>query len=264
MANLKASDNPFPSILIEEGTEPTAPAAGHQRLYIDSTTHVGMIVDSTGTQTPLGGDVSAHIADTTDAHDASAISFTPAGTIAATDVQAAIEEVASEAGGGFSHAYIGYNTIGGSTEGVTAFRWFIKKVTLASAGYIASIGVYLDNVTNGNVIAINAAVFEDNAGTPRYVLAGNTSTQEFWLDHDSSATPGDPRWVHIPVGFYAAAGDYWIGVGLNCTTNSYNVYKDGSGADRYFTPAANRIVDAGQVTVTTTTDRYSIRASLLT
>ena len=44
----------------------------------------------------------AHIADTTDAHDASAISFTPAGSIAATNVQAAIEEVAAEGGGGGS------------------------------------------------------------------------------------------------------------------------------------------------------------------
>jgi hypothetical protein len=41
-----------------------------------------------------------HLSDSSDAHDASAISFTPAGTIAATDVQAAIEEVATEAGGG--------------------------------------------------------------------------------------------------------------------------------------------------------------------
>lgn len=44
----------------------------------------------------------AHEADTTDAHDASAISFSPAGSIAATNVQAALEEVASEAGGGGS------------------------------------------------------------------------------------------------------------------------------------------------------------------
>lgn len=44
--------------------------------------------------------VDAHTTDAVDAHDASAISFVPAGTIAATDVQAAIEEVASEAGGG--------------------------------------------------------------------------------------------------------------------------------------------------------------------
>jgi hypothetical protein len=40
--------------------------------------------------------VSDHLGDTSDAHDASAISFSPAGDIAATDVQAAIEELDSE------------------------------------------------------------------------------------------------------------------------------------------------------------------------
>lgn len=42
-------------------------------------------------------DLAAHLADATDAHDASAISFAPTGTIAATDAQAAIAEVATEA-----------------------------------------------------------------------------------------------------------------------------------------------------------------------
>lgn len=45
----------------------------------------------------VSDDLAAHLADTTDAHDASAISFSPTGTIASTDVQAAIAEVASEA-----------------------------------------------------------------------------------------------------------------------------------------------------------------------
>lgn len=43
------------------------------------------------------GDVSTHIADATGAHAASAIAFTPVGTIAATDTQTAVAEVASEA-----------------------------------------------------------------------------------------------------------------------------------------------------------------------
>lgn len=43
-----------------------------------------------------------HLADTSDAHDASAISVVPFATIAATDVQAALQEVYSEAGGGGS------------------------------------------------------------------------------------------------------------------------------------------------------------------
>jgi len=45
----KASDNAFPSLLITEGTEPSAPAAGKQRLYIDSTTHLLKATNSSGT-----------------------------------------------------------------------------------------------------------------------------------------------------------------------------------------------------------------------
>lgn len=45
----KASDNPYPSILVTEGTVPSTPAAGKQRLYIDSTTHVLKYVNSSGT-----------------------------------------------------------------------------------------------------------------------------------------------------------------------------------------------------------------------
>jgi hypothetical protein len=48
------------------------------------------------------GTAADHIADATDAHNASAISFVPAGSVASTDVQAAIEEVAAEAGSGVS------------------------------------------------------------------------------------------------------------------------------------------------------------------
>lgn len=57
----KASDNAFPSILITEGTEPSAPAAGKQRIYIDSTSHHLMRTNSSGTETDIeassGGDI---------------------------------------------------------------------------------------------------------------------------------------------------------------------------------------------------------------
>jgi len=44
------------------------------------------------------GAINNHLSDTTDAHDASAISNVPAGTIAATDVQAAINELDGDVG----------------------------------------------------------------------------------------------------------------------------------------------------------------------
>jgi hypothetical protein len=51
----KASDNAYPSVLVTEGTVPTTPAAGKQRLYIDSTTHVLKVVNSSGTASNVGG-----------------------------------------------------------------------------------------------------------------------------------------------------------------------------------------------------------------
>jgi hypothetical protein len=51
----KASDNAYPSILITEGTEPSAPAAGKQRLYIDSTTHKLKRTDSSGVDVTIEG-----------------------------------------------------------------------------------------------------------------------------------------------------------------------------------------------------------------
>jgi hypothetical protein len=51
----KASDNAFPSILITEGTEPSAPAAGKQRLYIDSTTKDLKATNSSGVERTLEG-----------------------------------------------------------------------------------------------------------------------------------------------------------------------------------------------------------------
>ncbi len=51
---------------ITEGTEPSAPSAGHQRLYVDSTTHLLMITNSGGTESAVGGVTSDATLTTTD------------------------------------------------------------------------------------------------------------------------------------------------------------------------------------------------------
>jgi hypothetical protein len=63
--------------------------------------------DAAGSSAAVAADLAAHVADTTAAHAASAVSFTPTGTISATTVQAAIVEVANEAGS------IGPSNVGG-------------------------------------------------------------------------------------------------------------------------------------------------------
>jgi hypothetical protein len=77
--------------LKRRGTAPGRPPKGHVDLYADENGLLAGVGD-TGAAISVGG-VDAHLADTADAHDASAISFSPAGSVAATDVQAAIVEV---------------------------------------------------------------------------------------------------------------------------------------------------------------------------
>ncbi len=59
MATKIGSNNPFPSVLVVEGTVPTSPAAGQQRVYIDSTTKRIKRVNSAG----LAVDVEAQLYD---------------------------------------------------------------------------------------------------------------------------------------------------------------------------------------------------------
>ena len=68
------------------------------------TTNIHGIADTSVLETTTGSQakVDTHVNDTTNAHAASSIGFTPAGTISSTDVQAAIEEVATEAGSGLT------------------------------------------------------------------------------------------------------------------------------------------------------------------
>ena len=49
----KGSDNPFPSILFVEGTTPSTPSSGDQRLFVRSSDHVLCYVNSSGTVTPV-------------------------------------------------------------------------------------------------------------------------------------------------------------------------------------------------------------------
>lgn len=169
---------------------------------------------------------------------------------------------ATPSSGGLTHSYLGYNTIGGTTEAVTVRRWYAKKITVATAGVLTSIGAYVDQTTAGTTTHMGIGLFEDNAGTPRYMLGANApviGTGVFWPEH-SSGVAGDPRWMSLPLGVYVTAADYWIGVVFDSA--NFNVYKDTSGADRYWTHATGiRFTDAGIVAITTTTDRYSIRAS---
>ena len=86
-------------------------------------------------------ELDAHINDATAAHAATAIAFTPAGTISATTVQAAIEEVASEASGAPTNAeYIVETANGSLSNEVVLGTTVITTATQASRQAAAKAG----------------------------------------------------------------------------------------------------------------------------
>lgn len=158
--------------------------------------------------------------------DAANITFTPAGTIAATDVQAAIEEVASEAAGGGALDYIRIedqktqNTAGGTA---TAGSWETRtlntevtdtggnatlssnQITLAAGTYECRIvcpATYVDghqarlqNVTAGTTLILGQNAYSSNqetdvTATPAFVSGVFTvaGSQALEVQHRVQAT----------------------------------------------------------------------------
>lgn len=98
MATIPASENEFPEVLFAEGAAPSTPAAGLVKQYAKSD---GLLYskDDAGVESALG--VGGHLADASDAHDASAISILDSGAhFTATDVEAALAELFSAISGG--------------------------------------------------------------------------------------------------------------------------------------------------------------------
>ncbi len=132
--------------------------------------------------------------DASDLLVADAVAFTPAGTIAATDVQAAIEEVSVEASAGFSYVLIReqqtQNTQGGTftsgawqtrtlntesadTDGIATLG--SNQITLAAGTYACMIvcpGAFcgkhqarLQNVTDAATLLIGTSTYSGSANT---------------------------------------------------------------------------------------------------
>lgn len=317
----KASDNPFPSLLIVEGTEPSAPAAGRQRLYIDSTTHKLKRTDSSGTDVTIestetlpatiidakgdlivgsAADTAARLAVGTDGHVLTADSASTNGVkwaasgastlttkgdlltydtgaarlavgtdgqvLTADSAQAKGVKWATPTAGGLTRAYVGYNTVGGSSEAIVDNRQYMKKITLANDCVLGSISAYIKQVTAGWSMGMSASILTDSAGDPALEIArSHHSGNDNNFLSTSNGSAGAARWFHAPMGVELAAGDYWIAVQFRVNNgSSYNIYYDGSGSDRYFTNGANdRMSDSGWTTVTTSSNKYSIRANTM-
>lgn len=169
--------------------------------------------------------------------------------------------------GAITQAYVGYNTVGGTMEAVVARRVYMKKVTLANACLLTSVEAYVDGGTlTDQVDSLSGALFADNAGSPREIIAYCNNVGGTLLPDSINGAGGhqNPRWLAIPIGKWLTAGDYWLSVAaLEASITGLRIAKDGSGTDRYYASGGDWWADSGFYSVTTTTDRYSIRANTI-
>lgn len=164
-----------------------------------------------------------------------------------------------DVGRGLTHTYVGYNTVGASATAMIAGTVYMKKITLASAGFLASIGVYIDHPSAADQQDIGCWVLSDDAGTPDLQIALGASRGSTTFFMNSTA-----RWLDLAVGTYLAAGDYWLCVqrGVDSGTD-LRIFYDGSGSDKTQAIGDNWSADGDQYTLTSTTNKYSIRGSVL-
>jgi hypothetical protein len=167
---------------------PTGGTAGQVITKIDGTDYNTSWEDPDVTQAELDAvadDLADHIADATDAHAASAITNTPAGNIAATTVQDAINELDTEKQpvDATLTALAGFNTNGLLTQ--TAADTFTGRTITGTANQIT--------VTDGNGVAGNPTLsLPADVQIPTVITAPNTGLHilDTNASHDLIVTPG--------------------------------------------------------------------------
>lgn len=104
------------------------------------------------TLTDVEDAIANHLADTSDAHDASAVSFTPAGNVAATDVQAAIAELDSEKAA-VSHVHAGEDITSGTVADARIASTIARDSEVTAAISASEAGQVRDGDAAGGVLS---------------------------------------------------------------------------------------------------------------
>jgi hypothetical protein len=163
-------------------------------------------------------------------------------------------------GSGITQAYVGYNTIGGSSEtpGVNS-KLYAKKVTLANDCLVTSVGAHITSAGN-NSYGIAAAVYTDTSGSPGMAIAYNAGPAAILFMSSGG------RWVEVPIGVWLTAADYWILVRTSDIGASVlcQIHFDTSGSDQTATGVINAWYDwTNYSSRTVTSNKYSIRANTI-
>lgn len=158
------------------------------------------------------------------------------------------------------HSYIGYNTVGASHGGVTQYAVLCKKVVLAAAGLVASIGAYFEE-TGDHVNSLSVALFTDNANKPNILLGHSVNPPTSVFPGQQGSLTVHPGWRHVPLGLWVPAGTYWLGI-QDTGPNPMELFYDTGGSDQTWTAGGAWFTDA-PASPSDSTFKYSIRADLI-
>ena len=227
MGTIDASENVFDHIRIAEGAAPSTPPSGQVIVYPKSD---GLLYwkDDGGTEHAVGeGDVAAHLADASDAHDASAISILDTGAhFTATDVEAALAELATGGGSIALDDLTDVATSGAATDDVLTYNgssWAPAAPSGGGGGSDPAIdckGWVAQTYTSTNALAITIPA--QAAGT-RILLAVGTRNNDV-----TSVTCTNVTWTEVK-GWNSSTATYlslYVGVvagGSSGTTITVNV-----------------------------------------
>ncbi len=164
---------------------------------------------------------------------------------------------------GIVHTTLGTTSIGASFQG--ARGTYLKKITLASAGYVAAIWAGIKGDAT-NLQGVAAAIYNDSGGAPINVIAlggpalvGDSSTYATGAKLNTTA-----RLVSFGVTAWLAAGDYWLAIKLfgGADNQIYLAYASGTGSDST-QAAVTTWADSSVTSISTGTNDHTIYADIL-
>lgn len=172
------SENRFPKVRMVEGAAPATPASGEIVVYAKSDGLLYWKDDAGAEYAPdTGGGAAAHIADATDAHDASAVSAdtTGYGNSAAADVQSVLDDfdaaITAAAGGAAA-------TLPVLTDRTSAYEASDTSTVVTTAAY--AIGASLIAVVYSTGRGANSITQTNVTWTKRYDGNGGSQYLQVW------------------------------------------------------------------------------------